>query len=101
MLESGTGRAPASPSTNEMFEMPLASARLAATETQLAAGLVAAYQRWLATSERVAALQKDIVPAQERAAALESDEIVRARLELEHDAAARDLMLSSRPDGAW
>lgn len=44
---------------------------------------------------------EQLVEAQERAAALESDEIVRARLELEHDAAARDLMLSSRPDGAW
>lgn len=45
-------------------------ARLAVTETQLGAGLVAAYRRWQAAAETLAALEKDIVPAQERAARL-------------------------------
>ncbi len=45
-------------------------ARLAVTETQLGAGLVAAYRRWQAASEKLVGLQHDIVPAQERAALL-------------------------------
>ena len=45
-------------------------ARLAVTETQLGAGLYAAYRRWQAASERLRALEHDVVPAQERAAAL-------------------------------
>lgn len=43
-------------------------ARLAVTETQLGAGLVAAYRRWQAAVDTLAALEKDIVPAHERAA---------------------------------
>jgi cobalt-zinc-cadmium efflux system outer membrane protein len=45
-------------------------ARLAVTETELAAGLVAAFRRWQAASERLRSLERDVVPAQERAAAL-------------------------------
>ena len=45
-------------------------ARLAVTETELGAGLVATYKTWQAASERLHALEHDIVPAQERAAAL-------------------------------
>ncbi|MDB4960803.1 MAG: transporter [Myxococcales bacterium] len=45
-------------------------ARLAVTETQLAGGLVAAYRRWQAAAETLAALENDVIPAQERAAAL-------------------------------
>jgi cobalt-zinc-cadmium efflux system outer membrane protein len=45
-------------------------ARLAVTETQLGAGLYAAYRRWQAASERLRSLERDVVPAQERAAAL-------------------------------
>lgn len=42
-------------------------ARAAATEAQLDADLVAAYRRWQSASQRLAALESDIVPAQERA----------------------------------
>ena len=45
-------------------------ARLAVTEAELGAGLVAAYRRWQAATEQLAGLEKDVVPAQERAAAL-------------------------------
>jgi cobalt-zinc-cadmium efflux system outer membrane protein len=45
-------------------------ARLAVTETQLGAGLVASYRRWQAAADMVAALEQEIVPAQERAATL-------------------------------
>ena len=45
-------------------------ARLAVTEAELGAGLVAAYRRWQAATEQLAGLAKEVVPAQERAAAL-------------------------------
>ncbi len=45
-------------------------ARLSATEIELAAGLEASYRRWQAADERLRALERDVVPAQERAAAL-------------------------------
>jgi outer membrane protein, heavy metal efflux system len=45
-------------------------ARLVVTETELGAGLYAAYRNWQAASERLHALERDVVPAQERAAAL-------------------------------
>jgi cobalt-zinc-cadmium efflux system outer membrane protein len=45
-------------------------ARLAVTEAELGAGLVAAYRRWQAATEQLAGLEKEVVPAQERAAAL-------------------------------
>ncbi len=47
-----------------------ARARLAVTETELGAGLYAAYRTWQAASERLHALDSDVAPAQERAAAL-------------------------------
>ena len=46
------------------------ASRLAATEAELSGRLVAAYARWQAASERLAALEKDVIPAQEKAAAL-------------------------------
>ena len=45
-------------------------ARLVVTETELGAGLYVAYRNWQAASERLRALERDVVPAQERAAAL-------------------------------
>ena len=45
-------------------------ARLVVTETELGAGLYAAYRTWQAASERLHALERDVAPAQERAAAL-------------------------------
>ncbi|HEU4731819.1 MAG TPA: TolC family protein [Kofleriaceae bacterium] len=45
-------------------------ARLAATETELGAELAAAFERWRAASDTLAGLERDVVPAQERAAAL-------------------------------
>jgi cobalt-zinc-cadmium efflux system outer membrane protein len=44
--------------------------RLAALEAELGGRLVAAYERWQAASERLAALEKDVIPAAEKAAAL-------------------------------
>jgi outer membrane protein TolC len=44
--------------------------RLATTEAELAGRLVAAYRRWQAATERLASLERDVVPAQEKAAAL-------------------------------
>jgi outer membrane protein TolC len=45
-----------------------AQARLGAVESELSGKLVAAYQHWRATSERVAALDREVMPAQQRAA---------------------------------
>ena len=45
-----------------------AQARLGAVESELAGKLVAAYQHWKAATERVAALDRDVMPAQQRAA---------------------------------
>jgi cobalt-zinc-cadmium efflux system outer membrane protein len=44
--------------------------RLAAVEHELDAGLYATYRRWQAATERLAALERDVLPAQQRAAAL-------------------------------
>ncbi|HEV7555813.1 MAG TPA: TolC family protein, partial [Kofleriaceae bacterium] len=44
--------------------------RLGAAESELAGALVAAYRRWQAAGETVAALDHDVVPAQEHAAEL-------------------------------
>jgi len=44
--------------------------RLAATEAELGGRLVAAYRRWQAATERLASLQRDVIPAQEKAATL-------------------------------
>ena len=44
--------------------------RLAAVEAELGGQLVAAYRRWQAASERLAAMERDVIPAQEKAAAL-------------------------------
>jgi outer membrane protein TolC len=44
--------------------------RLAALEAELGGRLVAAYERWQAATERLASLEKDVIPAQEKAAAL-------------------------------
>lgn len=45
-------------------------ARLAATTAELDAKLVAAYRTWQAVADKLQALERDVVPAQERAAAL-------------------------------
>jgi cobalt-zinc-cadmium efflux system outer membrane protein len=45
-------------------------ARLAATTSELDAKLVAAYRTWQAAEDKLQALERDVVPAQERAAAL-------------------------------
>jgi outer membrane protein TolC len=45
-------------------------ARLAVTETALGASLVAAYKTWQAATERLQAIERDVLPAQERAAAM-------------------------------
>lgn len=44
--------------------------RLAALEAELGGRLVAAYQRWQAATERLAALEKAVIPAQTQAATL-------------------------------
>jgi cobalt-zinc-cadmium efflux system outer membrane protein len=45
-------------------------ARLAATTSELDGKLVAAYRTWQAAEDKLQALERDVVPAQERAAAL-------------------------------
>jgi outer membrane protein TolC len=45
-------------------------ARLAVTDAELGAGLYATYRRWQAANERLHSLERDVAPAQERAAAL-------------------------------
>jgi cobalt-zinc-cadmium efflux system outer membrane protein len=85
-------------------------ARLVVTETQLGAGLVAAYRRWQAASEKVAALETDIVPAQERAATLsaqayrEGARDLASALQADRDlAAVRAEVIAARADlaTAW
>ena len=44
--------------------------RLAALQAELGGRLVAAYQRWQAASERLVAMERDVIPAQEKAATL-------------------------------
>lgn len=45
-------------------------ARLAALDSELGGRLYAAHQRWQAATERLAAMERDVVPAYDRAAAL-------------------------------
>jgi outer membrane protein TolC len=51
-------------------ETAAAKLRLEGVDVELVAGLVAAYQRWQAATERVTALEKDVMPAQQRATRL-------------------------------
>jgi outer membrane protein TolC len=51
-------------------ETNAAQVRLSGVDAQLAAELVAAYRRWQATTERVASLERDVLPAQQRATQL-------------------------------
>lgn len=44
--------------------------RLRAVDAELGGRLVAAYERWQAASERLAAMERDVIPAQEKAATL-------------------------------
>lgn len=44
--------------------------RLSALDAELGGRLVAAYERWQAATERFASLEKDVIPAQEKAATL-------------------------------
>lgn len=45
-------------------------ARLAATEASLGASLVASYRTWQAATERLQAIERDVLPAEEKAAAM-------------------------------
>lgn len=51
-------------------ETKAAQVRLSGVDAQLAAELVATYRRWQATTERVASLEHDVLPAQQRATRL-------------------------------
>ena len=51
-------------------ESDAAKVRLVGVDAELAAGLVAAYQRWQAAVERMVALEQDVMPAQQRATQL-------------------------------
>ncbi|HTR54745.1 MAG TPA: TolC family protein [Kofleriaceae bacterium] len=82
-------------------------ARLVVTETELGAGLVAAYRTWQAASERLRALEHDVAPAQERAAALsaqayrEGARDLASALQAQRDlAAVRAEINSARADAA-
>ena len=82
-------------------------ARLVVTETQLGAQLYAAYRRWQAADERLRALEQDVEPAQERAAALsaqayrEGARDLSSALQAEHDlAAVRAEINTARADAA-
>lgn len=85
-------------------------ARLVVTETELGAGLLAAYHRWQGASETVAALDGTIVPAQVRAAELsaqayrEGQRDLASALQADRDlAAVRAEQLAARADlaAAW
>ena len=82
-------------------------ARLAATETELGAGLAAAFERWRAAVDTLGALEHDVVPAQERAAALsaqayrEGARDLASALQAERDlAAVRAEVNAARADAA-
>jgi len=82
-------------------------ARLVVTETELGAGLYAAYRTWQAASERLRSLERDVVPAQERAAALSAQAFregardLASALQAERDlAAVRAEVNSARADAA-
>jgi outer membrane protein TolC len=67
-------------------------ARLVVTDTELAAALHAAYRTWQAASERLRALERDVAPAQERAAALSAQAFREGARDLAYALqAARDL----------
>lgn len=51
----------------------VARARLAATDAALAGALVAARRRWEAAQDQLAGLERDVLPAQDRAARLAAD----------------------------
>ena len=82
-------------------------ARLAVTETELAAELAAAFERWRAAVETLDALEHEVVPAQERAAALsaqayrEGARDLASALQAERDlAAVRAEVNAARADAA-
>jgi outer membrane protein TolC len=82
-------------------------ARLAVTDTELGAGLFAAYRTWQAASERLRSLERDVVPAQERAAALSAQAFregardLASALQAERDlAAVRAEVNNARADAA-
>jgi outer membrane protein TolC len=81
--------------------------RLAATDSELTAGLYAAYRRGQAASERLAALERDVVPAQERAAALSAQAFREGARDLSYAlqaqrdlAAVREEVNTARADAA-
>ena len=82
-------------------------ARLAVTDTELASGLAATYERWRAAVDTLGALERDVVPAQERAAALtaqayrEGARDLASALQTERDlAAVRAEVNAARADAA-
>ena len=82
-------------------------ARLAVTETTLGAGLFAAYRNWQAANERLHSLERDVGPAQERAAALSAQAFregardLASALQAERDlAAVRAEINNARADAA-
>ena len=82
-------------------------ARLAVTQTELGAGLAAAFERWRAAVETLDALEHEVVPAQERAAALsaqayrEGARDLASALQAERDlAAVRTEVNAARADAA-
>jgi len=82
-------------------------ARLAVTDTELGAGLAATYERWRAALDTLGALERDVVPAQERAAALtaqayrEGARDLASALQAERDlAAVRAEVNAARADAA-
>jgi outer membrane protein TolC len=84
-----------------------AHARLAVTETELGAELAAAFERWQAAVATLGALEHEVVPAQERAAALsaqayrEGARDLASALQAERDlAAVRAEVNAARADAA-
>ena len=82
-------------------------ARLAVTDSELGGALAATYERWRAAVETLAALERDVVPAQERAAALtaqayrEGARDLASALQAERDlAAVRAEVNTARTDAA-
>jgi len=81
--------------------------RLAATDSELTADLHAAYRRWQAATERLEALERDVVPAQERAAALSAQAFREGARDLSYAlqaqrdlAAVREEVNTARADAA-
>ena len=82
-------------------------ARLVVTETELGATLYAAYRNWQAASERLRSLERDVEPAQERAAAMSAQAFregardLASALQAERDlAAVRAELNNARADAA-